>query len=90
MFELTEGIAALLVALIGLFGVIIQTRRLRRENTEQHAEGRLLLAAVGAKVDLVHDDVKDVRHHVMENRVDIVRNRERIAAIEPMVLTDDR
>ena len=57
-----------LVALI-MGPVVVVLQRLRKENTEQHNEGRILLRVIGTKVDKIgskidnhigwHDGVKE-------------------------------
>lgn len=49
--------------------IVVVLQKLRKENTEQHAEGRILLRTIGAKVDKIgskldqhigwHDGIKD-------------------------------
>lgn len=49
--------------------IVVVLQRLRKENTEQHAEGRILLKMIGSKVDKIgtkldehigwHDGQKD-------------------------------
>lgn len=51
-FEMEMVLVPILVAIIsGPLVVILQ--KLRKENTEQHAEGRILLKMIGSKVDKI-------------------------------------
>jgi hypothetical protein len=51
-FEMEMVLVPILVAIIsGPLVVILQ--KLRKENTEQHAEGRILLKMIGTKVDKI-------------------------------------
>ena len=51
-FEMEMVLVPILVAIIsGPLVVILQ--KLRKENTEQHAEGRILLKVIGTKVDKI-------------------------------------
>lgn len=44
--------------------VVALVQRLRRENEQQHAEGRELIRDLHADVREVKDDVRDVKSHV--------------------------
>ena len=51
-FEMEMVVVPILVAIIsGPLVVILQ--KLRKENTEQHTEGRILLKMIGTKVDKI-------------------------------------
>ena len=51
-FEMEMVLVPILVAIIsGPLVVVLQ--KLRKENTEQHAEGRILLKMIGTKVDKI-------------------------------------
>ena len=51
-FEMEMVVVPILVAIIsGPLVVILQ--KLRKENSEQHAEGRILLKMIGTKVDKI-------------------------------------
>lgn len=81
--ELIGSFAAVLVAIVGLVGVVLQSnRRTRQENSEQHAEGRSIVEGVAAKLDLVHRDVRDTRDDVVEVRERLAQHGERIDRIE--------
>lgn len=62
---LTAG-AIVLAAIIGIAGpIVIAFRKLRHENSTQHAEGRLLVQHLTDSVHLMHKDVnltKDTVH----------------------------
>ena len=47
---MSEIFVPLLVAIIG-GPIVVVLQKLRKENTDQHAEGRILLRAIGNKVD---------------------------------------
>jgi hypothetical protein len=65
---MSEIFVPLLVAIIG-GPIVVVLQKLRKENTDQHAEGRILLRAIGNKVDRLgtkidnhigwHDGVKE-------------------------------
>lgn len=74
----SEIITPIAVASISAFGAIgaalVQIKRLRRENTEQHARNVKRLDANHELLTAIHDDVKEVRHDVKEVRSDLDRH----------------
>jgi len=67
------GIATVLTLLIGAAtGAIVQIVRLRRENTEQHAEGRALVVDVRDRLLDLHTSVNRVDDKVdqLDTRLD--------------------
>lgn len=59
---------ALITSTVGPIVVLTAAHRLRRENTDQHAEGRAKLDALGATLNVVHDSVRDLRDDFGELR----------------------
>lgn len=51
-FEMEMVLVPILVAIIS-GPVVVVLQKLRKENTEQHAEGRILLKMIGTKVDKI-------------------------------------
>jgi outer membrane murein-binding lipoprotein Lpp len=80
--ELISAGGALLVALTVLFGVIYQARKTRRQNTDQHAEGRDAVYEVlghvlhlGKKVDGLDEKVDRVELKVDAATADLQAHR---------------
>ena len=65
--ELIAAGALVLVALVGLVGTIIQSRKTRQQNTDQHAEGRAAVAEVLGHIVHLHDKVDGVDKQVRSN-----------------------
>ena len=83
--ELIAGGALVLVALVGLIGTVIQSRKTRQQNTDQHAEGRAAIADVLDHIIHLHGKVDHVGDRVDEVAVKVVANGERTAAVEAQV-----
>lgn len=65
--ELIAGGALVLVALVGLIGTVIQSRKTRQQNTDQHAEGRAAVTEVLGHIIHLHDKVDGVHEQVISN-----------------------
>ena len=65
--ELIAAGALVVVALVGLIGTVIQSRKTRNQNTEQHAEGRAAIADVLGHIVHLHDKVDHVGEQVVSN-----------------------
>lgn len=57
---LIAGGALVVVALVGLIGTIVQSRKTRQQNTDQHAEGRAAIADVLDHIIHLHGKVDHV------------------------------
>jgi len=49
---MAEVLVPIIVALI-MGPIVVILQKLRKENTDQHAEGRILLKVIGSKVDKI-------------------------------------
>jgi undecaprenyl pyrophosphate synthase len=58
--ELVAGGALVVVALVGLIGTVIQSRKTRQQNTDQHAEGRAAVSDVLDHIIHLHTKVDHV------------------------------
>jgi len=65
--ELIAGGALVLVALVGLVGTVIQSRKTRQQNTDQHAEGRAAVAEVLGHIIHLHDKTDHISDQVISN-----------------------
>jgi hypothetical protein len=71
-------VAAIITGGFALAGTVISVRKLRRENTSQHAEGRALITNL-------HADVRDVKGDVREVKADVRDIRGRVGDLEDRV-----
>ena len=81
---LIAGGALVVVALVGLVGTVIQSRKTRQQNTDQHAEGRAAVAEVRdhiihllTKTDHISEQVISNGEHTrtVEKKVDTVAQK---------------
>ena len=61
-----EFVVPILVALI-TGPVVVVLQRLRKENTEQHAENGLLLRSIGRRVDKIGEEVHEISGELREH-----------------------
>lgn len=62
-------IAAVITGILGIVGtvtaaVVVQVKKLRRENTDQHAEGRAILNRLADRQAVIADDVSEIKGDV--------------------------
>lgn len=60
---MVEWIVPVVVAVIS-GPIVVVLQRLRKENTEQHAENSLLLRSIGRRVDRIGDKVDDINEEL--------------------------
>lgn len=61
-----EWLVPIIVAVI-TGPVVVVLQKLRRENTEQHAENGLLLRSIGRRVDRIGEEVHEVAGELREH-----------------------
>jgi uncharacterized protein (DUF3084 family) len=65
------AVATITAVIPASIAALVQVRKLRRENTEQHDKNVEHLQANHALLTTIHDDVKDVRQDIKQVRSDL-------------------
>lgn len=63
---MVEWIVPVVVAVIS-GPIVVVLQRLRKENTEQHAENGLLLRSIGRRVDKIGEKVDEINQELHEH-----------------------
>lgn len=63
---MAEWIVPVVVAVIS-GPIVVVLQRLRKENTEQHAENGLLLRSIGRRVDRIGEEVHEIGGELREH-----------------------